>query len=181
MEGVGKSLAIMAAYIDLNPVRAGLVIDPKDYRWSGYGAAVSGQTAARDGLGIVVRYLKGEKGTGSVMLSAYRCWLYQVGEETGEREDGGPLKLGFNREQIAAVLENKGRLSVFEFLHCRVRYFTDGAVIGSKAFVNGVFEANKERFGAKRESGARPCRGIELDSLYTMRDLRKKAISVSGK
>lgn len=27
----------MAAYID--PVRAGLVKDPKDYRWSGYGEA----------------------------------------------------------------------------------------------------------------------------------------------
>jgi hypothetical protein len=26
----------MAAYIDLNPVRAGLVKDPKDYRWCGY-------------------------------------------------------------------------------------------------------------------------------------------------
>ena len=27
----------VAAYIDLNPVRAGLVADPKDYRYSGYG------------------------------------------------------------------------------------------------------------------------------------------------
>jgi hypothetical protein len=26
-----------AATIDLNPVRAGMVQDPKDYRWSGYG------------------------------------------------------------------------------------------------------------------------------------------------
>src|SRR5690606_35776950 len=29
----GDALRAMAAYIDLNPVRAGLVADPKDYRW----------------------------------------------------------------------------------------------------------------------------------------------------
>ncbi|MFT5188909.1 MAG: hypothetical protein ACI9DF_001628 [Verrucomicrobiales bacterium] len=38
-------LLTMAAYIDLNPVRAGLVNDPKDYRWSGYGEAVAGNKA----------------------------------------------------------------------------------------------------------------------------------------
>ncbi|MFT4901938.1 MAG: putative transposase [Lentimonas sp.] len=41
VEGRGDSLQTMAAYIDLNPVRAGLVEDPKDYRFSGYGEAVA--------------------------------------------------------------------------------------------------------------------------------------------
>jgi hypothetical protein len=36
VEGKGEPLHTMAAYIDLNPVRAGLVKDPKDYRWCGY-------------------------------------------------------------------------------------------------------------------------------------------------
>jgi REP element-mobilizing transposase RayT len=35
----GEALRTMALYIDLNPVRAGLVDDPKDYRWTGYGEA----------------------------------------------------------------------------------------------------------------------------------------------
>ena len=30
-----RALRRMAAYIDLNPVRAGMVSDPADYRWSG--------------------------------------------------------------------------------------------------------------------------------------------------
>ena len=30
----------VAAYIDLNPVRAGIATDPVDYRWSSYGEAV---------------------------------------------------------------------------------------------------------------------------------------------
>ena len=32
----------MAAYIDLNPVRAGMVKDPADYWWSSYGEALGG-------------------------------------------------------------------------------------------------------------------------------------------
>ena len=36
VEGIGPALRITAAYIDLNPVRAKVVDDPKEYRWSGY-------------------------------------------------------------------------------------------------------------------------------------------------
>jgi len=90
------------------------------------------------------------------------------------------MKRGFNREQIAEVLSNKGRLSSWELLRCRVRYFTDGAVIGSKAFVNRVFAANRERFGAKRKSGAKRWRGIESESLYALRELRIEPIVLPG-
>jgi REP element-mobilizing transposase RayT len=37
VEGSENALITMAAYIDLNPVRAGIVRDPKDYRYGGYG------------------------------------------------------------------------------------------------------------------------------------------------
>lgn len=53
----GAALRTMAAYIDLNPVRAGLVADPAEYPWSGYAEAThgsnrphGGRTAARLGL-----------------------------------------------------------------------------------------------------------------------------------
>ena len=36
LEG-GEALAAVAAYIELNPVRAGLCADPKDYRYCGFG------------------------------------------------------------------------------------------------------------------------------------------------
>jgi REP element-mobilizing transposase RayT len=38
----GIAARTMAAYIDLNPVRAGMVSDPAEYRWSSYGEAVGG-------------------------------------------------------------------------------------------------------------------------------------------
>ena len=61
-------------------------------------------------------------------------------------------------------------------LHCRVRYFTDGAVIGSKEFVNEAFANARERFGTKRKDGARKLKGGGATAsgiLWSLRDLRK--------
>jgi len=55
VEGSETALRTIAAYIDLNPVRAGMVEDPKDYRWSGYGEAVAGGQSARAGLSHLVK------------------------------------------------------------------------------------------------------------------------------
>ncbi len=48
--GLGYLPEIVAAYIDLNPVRAGLVSDAEEYRWSGYGTACQGDRQAIAGL-----------------------------------------------------------------------------------------------------------------------------------
>jgi REP element-mobilizing transposase RayT len=62
VEGEGNPLQTMAAYIDLNPVRAGLVEDPKDYRWCGYAEAVAGNLKAQRGLEMVwATYARGER------------------------------------------------------------------------------------------------------------------------
>jgi hypothetical protein len=56
-----------------------------------------------------------------------------------------------------------------------VRYFTDGAVIGSKAFVNEAFAAARERFTEKRKDGARRMRGngnAATGLLWSARNLR---------
>ena len=50
VEGSWQSLLKVAAYVDLNAVRAGLADDPKDYRWCGYAEAVGGDVRARRGL-----------------------------------------------------------------------------------------------------------------------------------
>ena len=66
-------------------------------------------------------------------------------------------------------------LGMAKMLGCRVRYFTDGAVIGSKEFVNEAFANARERFGAKRKDGARKMRGSGAAAaglLWSVRDLR---------
>jgi hypothetical protein len=60
-------------------------------------------------------------------------------------------------------------------LRHRVRYFTDGAVIGSKMFVNEVFAQARERFSEIRKDGARKLRGLSsvaTEHLWSARDLR---------
>ncbi len=61
-------------------------------------------------------------------------------------------------------------------MRCRIRYFTDGVVIGSRSFVNEAFAASRERFGANRKDGARKLRGAAAAAagvLWSLRDLRK--------
>jgi hypothetical protein len=58
----------------------------------------------------------------------------------------------------------------------RVRYFTAGAVIGSKACVEECFEKSRERFGPKRKNGARKLRGeaaAAAITIWSARDLQK--------
>ena len=66
VQGEGNPLQTIAAYIDLNPVRAGLVEDPKDYRWCGYAEAVAGSKKAQRGLEVIwATYADGSRREGA--------------------------------------------------------------------------------------------------------------------
>jgi putative transposase len=178
VEGVGTPLATMATYIDLNPVRAELVDDPKDYRWCGYGAALGGDVLAADGVAEVVKAAPTANTDGLEPLPGYRVLLYGKGVERGVKAEGGAVKKGFCRETAKKVIADGGRLSRADYIRCRVRYFTDGAVIGSRAFVDGVFEDLRHRFTVKRKDGARVLAGLERDEgLCALRDLRVGRLS----
>jgi hypothetical protein len=54
----------------------------------------------------------------------------------------------------AAALFGERVEALEETLAGRIRYFTHGAVIGSRSFVNEAFASARERGGAKRKDGA---------------------------
>ena len=191
----GEALRTMALYIDLNPVRAGLVEDPKDYRWTGYGEATGGSKRARRGLCRVMEApmdsWEERRGAGAPG-EVYRCWLFGEGLESGgatEVERNGlevsgrpksalPLKKkGFSKERVEAVLKGGGKLSRADLLLCRVRWFSDGVAIGSKSFVEGVFNGCRSCFGAKRKDGARRIREDAEGSLHALRELRVNSLT----
>jgi putative transposase len=177
VEGDGRALVTMAAYIDLNPVRARIVQDPKYYRWSGYGEAASGSESAQAGLKRVVRALmSGDPDTAAQTLAAYRQHLFFEGSEQGESvsEDGGTVRGCLSRDAVLRVLGERGKISTREYLRCRVRYFCDGAVFGSRRYVESIFQKCRERFGPHRRTGARPTRGMAEPGLFTVRALRIK-------
>jgi len=177
VEGSRNALLTMAAYIDLNAVRAGIVGDPKDYRWCGYGEAIGGSRKARDGLGYVMQSL-GLSSEWSKIGREYRKYLYIQGQQKSAGPDSKRLRPGFSVEQVKKVLETGGRLPRHEILRCRVRYFSDGLVLGSKEFVESTFGRYRDQFGLKRKTGARAMKYAQWDGLSTMRDLRKAVILI---
>lgn len=172
------ALMTMAAYIELNPVRAGLVNDPKDYRWCGYAEAVAGRRTARSGLIRMHTRTRAWQGRGQTwrhVAPTYRIHLFGKGEQrTGAPNLTKSPRRGIDPKLVAQVIESEGgHLALHELLRHRARYFCDGVVFGRSAFVEKIFESRREQFSSKRKSGARKMRGGDWQDLSTMRDLRK--------
>ena len=187
----GIAARTIAAYIDLNPVRAGMVADPAEYRWSSYGEAVGGGAKgngkkAREGL---VRACSSHEGGGfeaekwrEVSRIYRRVMGLALGRKSGraesQRRSQTAATVTKNTEEMLASRDNETvlhDLGMAGMLRHRVRYFTDGAVIGSKEFVNDAFARARDRFTAKRKDGARKMRGngqAAAGVLWSMRDLR---------
>jgi REP element-mobilizing transposase RayT len=188
----GVAARTISAYIDLNPVRAGMVQDPAEYRWSSYGEAIGGGRKgngkkAREGL---VRAFFCDQGVGydagkwSEVSRLYRRMMgLAIGRKPGRAEVSQSAKgMGQTTKNTAELLESGDNetamkdLGMAKMLRCRIRYFTAGAVIGSKEFVNEAFAGARERFGPKRKDGARKLKGDATPAnraLWSMRDLRK--------
>jgi len=165
VENQTSALQTVAAYIDLNPVRAGLVEDPKDYRFCGYADAAAGNETARNGIKT---FMEGKDWRR--VAAAYRQELFVSAGMSGRSG-----KQTLTREQIQAVLEKGGELSRAEALRLRIRHMSDGVVLGSRTFVNEMFLKFRDRFGAKRKTGARKLRRLPFEGMWTMRDLRSEA------
>ncbi|MGB0578066.1 MAG: transposase [Limisphaerales bacterium] len=168
VEDTSESLRTVAMYIDLNPVRAGLVEDPKDYRFCGHAEAMAGNTAIRRSISWVCDSTNWRQASGE-----YRCLMMVYAGDAGRAG-----KKALSREQILKVVKQGGRLEPAEVLRLRIRYLTDGAVFGSKEFVNQVFEEFRDRFGKRRKTGARRLHGIgaSLQGFAALRDVRKRGV-----
>jgi putative transposase len=181
VEGSEQALLTIAAYIDLNPIRAGMVTRPEDYRWCGYAEAVAGKRLARRGLSAILEHTShgvNRKVTWDYTAGVYRVLLFGKGiEREADAQTGTRARRGFSQDRIEAEEKREGKLSIPEIIRCRVRYFCDGAVFGTVEFVNGIFEANRGRFGPTRKTGARKLRGgADWGELRTLRDLQVKPV-----
>ena len=199
----GIAARTIAVYIDLNPVRAGMVKDPAQYRWSSYGEAMGGGAKgvgqkAQAGLIRAFYAMKSLHGAQKAkggpheaqwaeVSGPYRRMMglnlerkpgrAEISVARKQKQQKGRQRLGgeglMTAKANATLLDDIGRAGM---LLCRVRYFTDGAVIGSRMFVNETFEAARERFSAKRKDGARRMKGVAAvaaNVLWSARDLRQ--------
>lgn len=124
-------------------------------------------------------------------LERWRCYLFGVpftktqrDEELEKEMEGGAadvFRRRISREKALQVMREGGRLKRSDYLRCRVRYLTDGAALGSKEFVEAVFQSAKEYFSPTRKNGARPLKGLEVvpkpERIYNLRQLQKDVLS----
>ena len=148
----GETLINCLAYIDLNPVRAGLVKRPEDYRWCSLGYHV--QSRNKGGF-LSLDFGLREFGvkSGKEKLRLFRRFVYEKGSLEGvQKERKRDFEVG----------------SVDRFL-LRTRYFTDSGIIGSKAYVSNLYLAFKDLYAAKREKVPKRITGLE--GVYSLKRL----------
>jgi hypothetical protein len=176
VEGKGNPLQTMAAYIDLNPVRAELVEDPKDYRFCGYAEAVARASGTGQAAGRGIRHIWGAyaDGTGRERLSVAESLRMHRELIFGKRAADAAVS-DMSRKKALQVLEHDGSvLPKATVLRCRVRYFTDGAILGSREFVRSHLGAWQLKKGRKYPPKVHPLRGADWQGLATIQGLRKR-------
>jgi REP element-mobilizing transposase RayT len=162
------AMQAMAAYIDLNPVRAGLVEDPKDYRYCGYGEAVAVG-------GEILKGLRHALGVGATnrtdagMLEYYRLKLFGKGS-LAKRGDGKAARI--SEAALRRVESSEGKLPLCERFLTRVLWFTKGGVIGSKSFVEDTLRHYSAVTGKRRHCEIHSFSddtSAQWESLYSLR------------
>ena len=161
----GETLVNCLAYVELNPIRAGLVQKPEDYRWSSLG--YHAQTGNVDGF-ISLDFGVAEFGEKDAeeRLRLYRRFVYEAGAVEHPNKP--------NARKIRKNLLRKARKKNFkptrmERFLVRTRYFTDSGVIGSKAFVSDAFCQFQDVFQNPGRRKPKPVHG--LSGVYSLKKL----------
>jgi putative transposase len=155
-------------YLEMNPVRAGICTDPADYRFSTWGRYCgSGRhpfaRAFEKHVGACLS-IEGHTPKFKEIAALLRSEMARVA--AAERRE--------SVEEIAKAQEKARRGVSFELrLMRRVRYWTDGAIIGSKEFVR---DFACEFFGSEQVKDKRLKRSCSMNDkesgIYSFRHLR---------
>lgn len=150
------------AYIDLNPVRAGIVKQPEDYRWCTLGYLLQSDNK-EDLLSLEFGNNKLNNMTLMERLIAYREFVYEIGALV--REKGKAL----DKEILEKQRLRGFNISSLERIKYRSRYFSHSAFLGSKSFVQYHYRNFKEHFNHQKSKSPIPIRG--MDGLFSLRSL----------
>ena len=161
----GETLINCLAYIDLNPLRAGLVDRPEQYRWNSLGYHVQtnnrGKFLSTD-FGLKEFNVKSRK----ERIRRYRRYVYEAGSVN--RPEKGSVK--FIEDKVLEKERSKNfELSRSDRFRYRTRYFADSGVIGSKEFVAQNYLRFKHLFFSKHEKKPKPIKGLE--GMYSLKRL----------
>ena len=168
----GRTLVNLLAYVDLNPIRAGIVKKPEDYRWCSLGYHF--QTVNKDNLLSVDFGMKEwDEFDLQEIVRKYREFVYETGAVDRDQKSevsGQPReKKGIDPKIVEKERKKKYKVSRVERFCYRSRYFTDAGIIGSREFVREVFDQVKHLLDSKDERKFTPIGAIE--GIYSMKKL----------
>ncbi|MFU8847238.1 MAG: transposase [Opitutales bacterium] len=135
VEGKGNPLQTMVAYIDLNPVRAGIRV---------------------------------RKNSVATALQLHRELIF------GKRAAESGLSEMSRQKALQVLEQEEALLPKTTVLRCRVRYFTDGAILGSQVFVRGFAGVWQMEKRGKYPLKPKLLRGAEWQGLAIIQGLRKQ-------
>jgi putative transposase len=161
----GETLINCLAYIDLNPLRAGLVNRPEDYRWNSLGYHI--QTTNKDNFLSLDFGLK-EFGVlyPEERLKDYRRFVYEAGALDHRQKSQGRV---IKNDMVEHERKNDFELNRIQRFRYRTRYFTDSGIIGTKEFVSINYQRFKGVFMSKREKIPKLVSG--LGGVYSLKRL----------
>jgi len=174
----GETLINCLAYIDLNPLRAGIVERPEVYRWNSIGYHI--QTNNKDDFLSLDFGLK-EFGVmdADERLRRYRRYVYEAGALDSSDRNMAPVPSSGATGQAkiinSDIIENERQknyeISRIDRFMYRTRYFSDSGIIGTKEFVFENYQRFKDVFMSKREKVPRPISG--LDGIYSLKRIQR--------
>jgi putative transposase len=161
----GETLINCLAYIDLNPLRAGMVKQPEDYRWNSLGYHVQtnnrGNFLSTD-FGLKEFNVKSRK----ERIRRYRRYVYEAGSLN--QPEKGNVKV-IKDKVLEKERHREFELSRSDRFRYRTRYFTDSGIIGSKEFVAANYRRFKDLFNSKHEKKPKSIKG--LSGVYSLKRL----------
>ena len=143
-------VGLIAAYIDLNAVRAGLADLPENYRWCGYTEALAGKEELCRALAAC---FPGAKDSAEA-LACYR--LLMLGKGAAAKGDGTGARI--DPAALLEAVKNGGELEPHELVRLRARFLTEGRALGSSEWLE---EGEGAGILAKLKRPP-PCRPIEV-------------------
>ncbi len=157
----GEALLNCLAYIELNPVRAGIVKRPEEYRWCSLAYLVA--TGNRSGFictdyGLIIN----REPAFQEFIALLRAFIYEKGgmKIDGEREIPHDI---LEQERKKGFRPSKKRLFLM-----KIRYFSDSGILGSRAYVRAQYERFRRLFRSKEKV---PKRVPGIEGVYSLKRL----------
>ncbi|VTR64191.1 conserved hypothetical protein [Desulfosarcina cetonica] len=161
----GETLINCLAYIDLNPVRAGIVERPKAYRWNSLGYHI--QVSNKEGFlstdfGLKQFNVKSDE----ERVRLYRQYVYETG---AIQQADKPYTKTIPEKIVTKERERNFEVDRKEPFLYRTRYFTDSGMIGSREYVSNTYQQFKHLFQSKHEKKPKLVKG--LDGVFSLKRL----------